>query len=50
MIGTKGRGIFEACVEAVGAGATLGEITRAIRINDSPCAPITPVLPHPRLR
>ena len=25
------------------AGATLGEITRALRINDSPCEPITPV-------
>jgi methylmalonyl-CoA mutase len=27
----------------VSAGATLGEITRALRISDSPCAPITPV-------
>jgi methylmalonyl-CoA mutase len=26
-----------------GAGATLGEITRAIRIHDRPCAPIKPV-------
>ena len=25
------------------AGATLGEIVRAIRINDRPCAPVTPV-------
>jgi len=34
---------FEACVEAVAAGATIGEVTRALRINDSPCQPITPV-------
>ena len=36
-------GLFEACIEAVASGATLGEITRAIRINDIACAPITPV-------
>lgn len=35
--------LFERCVAAVSAGATLGEITRAIRINDSPAPPITPV-------
>ena len=35
--------LFEACVTAVTAGATIGEVTRAIRINDSPSAPITPV-------
>jgi methylmalonyl-CoA mutase len=35
--------MFEACVEAVSKGATIGEVTRAIRINDSPSAPITPV-------
>ena len=35
--------LFEACITAVTAGATIGEVTRAIRINDSPCAPITPV-------
>jgi len=35
--------LFEACVEAVSTGATIGEITRAMRINDSPSAPITPV-------
>lgn len=43
VIGPKGADGFEACVAAAGAGATLGEITRAIRIIDSPCAPITPV-------
>lgn len=43
IIGLKGHDLFEVCVEAVSAGATLGEITRALRINDSPCAPITPV-------
>jgi len=35
--------LFEACVDAVSKGATIGEVTRAIRINDSPCAPVTPV-------
>jgi methylmalonyl-CoA mutase len=30
-------------VEAIVSGATLGEITRAIRINDSPSPSITPV-------
>jgi methylmalonyl-CoA mutase len=34
---------FEACIEAIASGATIGEITRALRINDSPCKPITPV-------
>jgi len=43
IIGLRGHDLFEVCVEAVSAGATLGEITRALRINDSPCAPITPV-------
>jgi methylmalonyl-CoA mutase len=35
--------VFEACVDAVSAGATLGEITRALRINGKPALPITPV-------
>ena len=43
VIGLKGAELFSACVEAVSAGATLGETTRALRINDSPCEPITPV-------
>jgi len=43
VIGLKGAELFIACVEAVSAGATLGETTRALRINDSPCEPITPV-------
>lgn len=43
IVGPKGDDFFDACVEAVSAGATLGEITRAIRIKDSPCEPITPV-------
>jgi methylmalonyl-CoA mutase len=36
-------GLFATCVEAVAAGATLGEITRALRANDQPDAPVTPV-------
>ncbi len=43
IIGVRGHDLFDVCVEAVSAGATLGEITRALRINDSPCKPITPV-------
>ena len=43
VVNFKGTDLFEACVEAVSAGATIGEITRAVRINDSPCLPITPV-------
>jgi len=43
VVESKGSDLFEACLEAVSAGATLGEITRAIRINDSPSAPVTPV-------
>jgi methylmalonyl-CoA mutase len=43
IIGTNGPALLEACVTAASSGATLGEITRAVRISDSPCAPITPV-------
>jgi methylmalonyl-CoA mutase len=43
VVGSKGPDLFDACVEAISAGATLGEITRAVRINDSPSPPITPV-------
>jgi methylmalonyl-CoA mutase len=39
----RGADLFEACVAAVAAGATLGEITRAVRISDSPCTPIQPL-------
>jgi methylmalonyl-CoA mutase len=43
VVEAKDAGLFEACIRAVAAGATLGEITRAVRINDSPSPPITPV-------
>ena len=43
VVGSKVSDLFDACVEAIVAGATLGEITRAVRINDSPSPPITPV-------
>jgi methylmalonyl-CoA mutase len=43
VVEAKGAALFEACLEAVSAGATLGEITRAVRISDSPCAPVQPV-------
>jgi methylmalonyl-CoA mutase len=35
--------LLDASIAAVSAGATLGEITRAIRISDSPSTAITPV-------
>jgi methylmalonyl-CoA mutase len=43
IVNIRGEGLFAECVEAVAAGATLGEIVRAMRIQDHPCAPITPV-------
>jgi methylmalonyl-CoA mutase len=43
IVNTRGVGLFASCVEAVSAGATLGEIVRAIRIHDRPCSPTTPV-------
>lgn len=43
MFGPAGADGISSCVEAVSAGATLGEITRVIRVNDSPREQITPV-------
>ena len=43
IVESSDKDLFERCVAAVTAGATLGEITRAIRINDSPAPAITPV-------
>jgi methylmalonyl-CoA mutase len=43
IVGVRGEKLFSQCVEAASAGASLGEIVRAVRINDRPCAPITPV-------
>jgi methylmalonyl-CoA mutase len=43
VIGPNGKWDFDACVDAVSAGATLGELTRAIRYTDAPCESITPV-------
>jgi methylmalonyl-CoA mutase len=43
IINSRGEDLFAACVETVGAGATLGEVVRAIRIHDQPCAPVIPV-------
>ncbi|MGA2542023.1 MAG: methylmalonyl-CoA mutase family protein [Verrucomicrobiota bacterium] len=56
IVNIRGEGLFAECMEAAAAGATLGEIVRAIRIHDHPCAPIVPVsltraaLPFERLR
>lgn len=43
VVEMRGNGVFEACVDAVMAGATIGEITRAVRINETPCPAVTPV-------
>jgi len=43
IVGKADAALFEACVEAVTAGATLGEITRTVRIQDQPDAPVKPV-------
>jgi methylmalonyl-CoA mutase len=43
IVGFQGAGLVETCADAAAAGATLGEITRAVRINDTPCSPVTPV-------
>ncbi len=56
IVDFNGTGLFEACVEAISAGATLGETARAVRISDTTCNPITPVsltraaVPFERLR
>jgi methylmalonyl-CoA mutase len=56
IVDFNGTGLFEACVKAVSAGATLGETARAIRIADTACNPVTPVcltraaVPFERLR
>lgn len=43
IVGKADVALFEACVEAVAAGATLGEITRTVRIQDKADAPVKPV-------
>jgi len=43
IVGLKEDNLIDTCIEGVSAGATLGEITRAIRIQDAPAAPIKPV-------
>ena len=50
IVNIRGEGLFAECVEAVIAGATLGEIVRAIRIHDHPCATDNPGENHPRRR
>jgi methylmalonyl-CoA mutase len=43
IVSRPGSKLFAECVEAAEAGATLGEIVRALRIHDRPGTPITPV-------
>jgi methylmalonyl-CoA mutase len=43
IVNVRGERLFAECIDAVNAGATLGEIVRALRIQDRPCAPVNPV-------
>jgi methylmalonyl-CoA mutase len=43
VISVDSKRVFEACIDAAAAGATLGEIARAVRIHERPCTPIVPV-------
>ena len=43
IVNVPGERLFAECIDAAGAGATLGEIARAVRIQDHPCEPVTPV-------
>lgn len=43
VVGKRGAALFEACADAAASGATLGEISRAARIHDTPDAPVVPV-------
>jgi methylmalonyl-CoA mutase len=43
VISVESKRVFEACIDAAAAGATLGEIARAVRIHERPCTPIVPV-------
>ncbi len=43
LLHLKDAALFAACIEAVGVGATLGEVTRAIRGGDTAVTTITPV-------
>jgi methylmalonyl-CoA mutase len=43
VIDRKNPRLFDACVDAAAAGATLGEISRTLRIHDGPCNSVTSV-------
>jgi methylmalonyl-CoA mutase len=43
VVGREKEALFAAAIEAGAAGATLGEVTRAIRIEDRPDEPLVPV-------
>jgi methylmalonyl-CoA mutase len=43
VAGGADAALFNACVEAAAAGATLGEIARALRTQDKPDEPVKPV-------
>jgi hypothetical protein len=46
VVGKPRPALFEACVAAAAAGATLGEVTRAVRIHDTARCPDHAGLPH----
>lgn len=46
IVDAGSSGFFEHCVQAIQAGATLGEVTRAVRIHDQPAPTIKPVCLH----
>lgn len=43
IVEKAGSDLFSACIDAAQSGASLGEITRAIRISDAPARPIQAV-------
>lgn len=43
IVETRNADLFECCVAAARAGATLGEIARALRVNDTPDEPVKAV-------
>ncbi len=44
VVGKEAAALFDACVDAAAAGATLGEVTRAVRIHDTPDPLVVPVV------
>jgi len=43
IVAPKDSKLFETCVEAITAGATIGEVTRSVRIHETASETVTPV-------